>query len=293
MKAAHCVLLLPQNQFSFSMKRWIQILFIIVLFCTSCISKFGKVYKSKDKEYKYKMAEQYYSQKKWDKAGQLFESLFPYVKGTARFEDMYYKYAYCAYNQKDYLNAENLFKTYNENFPNGQRSEECEYMRAYCFYKQSPKIDLDQTNSTKTIGLMQAFINTHPGSERNKDAEKIIAAMRDKEETKEFKAAKLYYDLSYFKSAAVAFNTLMDDFPDSDKSDEYKLEMVRSYYKYAEASVTDKQPERFGKVITEISDFEDRFPQSNLRPQVEEFKTLSNNHIKTLHDEQAKAATGQ
>ncbi|MDQ2751810.1 MAG: outer membrane protein assembly factor BamD, partial [Bacteroidota bacterium] len=154
-------------------------------------------------------------------------------------------------------------------------------------------VDLDQTNSTKTIGLMQAFINTHPGSEHNKDAEKIIGSMREKEEMKEFRAAKLYYDLSYFKSAAVAFNSLMDDFPDSDKSDEYKFEMVRSYYKYAEASVTDKQPERFDKVLTEISDFEDRFPQSTLRPQVQEFKTLSNNHIKTLHDEQVKTAIRQ
>ncbi len=274
------------------MKWCFQLLLMLALF-SSCASKFGKVYKSKDKEYKYKMAEQYYLQKKWDKASQLFEGLFPYVKGTARFEDMYYKYAYCAYNQKDYLNAENLFKNYNENFPNAQRSEECEYMRAYCFYKQSPKIDLDQTNSSKTLALMQAFINSHPGSERNKDAENIIAKMREKEELKEYKAAKLYYELSFYKSAAVAFNSLMDDFPDSDKSDQYKLEMVQSYYKYAEASIAGKQTERFERVLTEISDFEDRFPQSNLRPQMEEFKTLSNNHIKTLHDEQAKATTGQ
>jgi outer membrane protein assembly factor BamD len=274
------------------MKRCIQVLFILLLF-SSCASKFGKVLKSKDNEYKYKMAEQYYSQKKWDKATQLFESLFPYVKGTARFEDMYYKYAYCAYNQKDYLNAENLFKNYTENFPNAQRTEECEYMRAYCFYKQSPKVDLDQTNTSKTVALMQAFINTHPGSERNKQAEDIIAKLREKQELKDFKAARLYYDLSYYKSAAVAFSTLMDDYPDSEKSDAYKLEVVRAYYKYAEMSVAEKQSERFEKVLTEISDFEDRFPQSTLRPQIEVFKTLSSNHIKTLQDEQAKATSGQ
>ena len=239
------------------------------------------------------MAEQYYAQKKWDKATQLFESLFPYVKGTARFEDMYYKYAYCAYNQKDYLNAENLFKNYTENFPNALRTEECEYMRAYCFYKQSPKVDLDQTNTSKTIALMQAFINTHPGSERNKQAEGIIATLRAKEELKDYKAAKLYSDLSFYKSAAVSFSTLMDDYPDSDKSDEYKLEVVKAYYKYAELSIIDKQQDRFEKVLTEISDFEDRFPQSTLRPQIEEFKTLSSDHIKTIQNEQAKAAIKQ
>lgn len=270
------------------MKFWIQFLLAIILF-SSCVSKFGKVLKSKDNEYKYKMAEQYYAQKKWDKASQLFESLFPYVKGTARFEDMYYKYAYCAYNQKDYLNAENLFKNYTENFPNAQRTEECEYMRAYCFYKQSPKVELDQTNTSKTIALMQAFINTHSGSERNKQAETIIGQLREKQELKEYKAAKLYLDLNYFKSAAVAFSTLMDDYPDSDKSDEYKLEVIKAYYRYAEMSVAEKQQERFEKVLLEITDFEDRFPKSNLQPQIEEFKSLSSNHIKTLQDEQVKA----
>ncbi len=273
------------------MKIWFSFLLALILF-SSCASKFGKVLKSKDNEYKYKMAEQYYSQKKWDRATQLFESLFPYVKGTARFEDMYYKYAYCAYNQKDYLNAENLFKNFTENFPNAQRTEECEYMRAYCFFKQSPKVDLDQTNTSKTVALMQAFINTHPGSERNKQAEGIIAQLRRKEELKEFKAAKLYYDLSYFKSAAVAFATLMDDYPDSDKSDEYKLEVVKAYYKYAEMSIADKQSERFEKVLSEISDFEDRFPQSILRTQVEDFKTLSSNNLKRLQNEQAKTTAG-
>jgi len=274
------------------MKIAVQFLVVIIFFC-SCTSKFGKVLKSKDNEYKYKMAEQYYAQKKWDKATQLFEGLFPYVKGTARFEDMYYKYAYCAYNQKDYLNAENLFKNFTENFPNAQRTEECEYMRAYCFFKQSPKVELDQTNTSKTVALMQAFINTHPGSERNKQAEGIIDQLRQKQELKDFKAAKLYYDLNFFKSAAVAFSTLMDDYPDSDNSDSYKLEVVKAYYKYAEMSVAEKQQERYERVLAEISDFEDRFPQSNLHAQIEDYKTLSSDHIKHLHNEQAKATSRQ
>ncbi len=270
------------------MKIAVQFLAVIFLFC-ACNSKFGKVLKSKDNEYKYKMAEQYYAQKKWDKASQLFEGLFPYVKGTARFEDMYYKYAYCAYYQKDYLNAENLFKNYLESFPNGQRAEECEYMRAFCFYKQAPKVDLDQTNASKSVALMQAFINTHPGSERNKEAENIIDLSRTKQELKEFKAAQLYYNLGYFKSAAVAFNILMDDYPESNKSDSYKLEVIKAYFKYAQQSIIERQAERYGQVLTEISDFEDRFPQSNLHTQVLEYKTLSSNNIKRIQDEQAKA----
>lgn len=274
------------------MKIAVQFLAIIILFC-SCNSKFGKVLKSKDNEYKYKVAEQYYAQKKWDKASQLFEGLFPYVKGTARFEDMYYKYAYCAYNQKDYLNAENLFKNYLESFPNSQRAEEVEFMRAFCFYKQSPKVELDQTSTAKAIALLQAFINTHAGSERDKEAASLIDQLHDKQELKELKAAQLYYNLGYYKAAAVAFGTLMDDYPESDKSDSYKLEVVKSYYKYAQMSVPEKQEERYRQVLTEEADFEDRFPQSSLLQQAQEYKALSTNNIKRIQDEQAKATTRQ
>lgn len=272
------------------MKRIVLFLsFIFVL--ASCTSKFGKVMKSTDNEYKYKMAEQYFANKKYEQARQVYEQLFPYVKGTSRFEDMYYKFAYCHYYLKDYLNAENLFKTYTENFPNSQRSEECEYMRAYCYHKQSPKVDLDQTTTTKTIGLMQAFINTHPGSKRIKDATEIIDKSRGKLEEKEYKAAELYYNLGYYKAAAIAFTSLMENFPESDKSADYKIKVIKSYYKYAEMSIFEKQVERFEKVLSEVSDFNERFPDSNLKGEAEEYKKLSNNFLKNLKNEQIKKAS--
>ncbi len=266
-------------------------LLLLSVLASSCASKFARVLKSKDNEYKYKMAENYYAQKKYSYAQELFDQLFPYVKGTARFEDMYYKNAYAYYYQKDYLNAENIFKTYTENFPNSARAEECEYMRAYCFYKQSPKLELDQSNTTKAQGLMQAFINMHPNSPKVKEATALLDLCRKKLEEKEFNSAFLYYNLGYYKAAAIALTTLMEDYPDSDKGDEYKMLIVKSYYKYADMSFYDKQEERFDKVISEVGEFKERFPQSKYSKEVAEYKTLSQNSIKRIKDEQAKTAT--
>ncbi|MGI8952185.1 MAG: outer membrane protein assembly factor BamD [Chitinophagaceae bacterium] len=272
------------------MKILVQLLFIGVLF-SSCASKFGKVLKTKDNEYKYKMAEQYYVQKKYNYAQQLFEDLFPYVKGTARYEDMSYKYAYCAYYQNDYENAENLFKAYTENFPNSSRAEECEYMRAYSVFKQSPKVELDQTNTSKAMALMQAFINTHPDSQRNKDATAIIDKCREKLELKEYKSAELYYTIGLYQAAAVSYNALLDDYPDSEKGDFYKLSGIKSYYKYAQNSIAEKQEERYEKVVAETDDFENRFPDSKLKADVNQYKQLSLNSIKNLQNEQNAATT--
>jgi outer membrane protein assembly factor BamD len=135
---------------------------------------------------------------------------------------------------------------------------------------------------------MQAFINTHPQSSRNKDATEIIDLCRRKLELKEYKSAQLYYDLSYYKAAAVAFSTLIDDYPDSDKGDEYKLSSIKSYYKYAEMSIPEKQEERFTKVVRECDDFKDRFPESKLTTDVADYKSLSQNKLKNLQNEQIK-----
>jgi outer membrane protein assembly factor BamD len=262
--------------------------FIIIL--SSCASKITKTLKSTDNDYKLKVAENYYAQKKYGNAQILFEDLFPVFKGSPRFEDLYYKYAYTAYYLQDYSNAENLFKSFVETFPTSNKAEEADFMRAFCFYKQSPKADLDQTNSTKAMGQMQAFINTHSLSARVPEATAIIDEIRAKLEVKDSKSAQLYYNLGFYRAAAIAFTSLIDNYPDSNKGDEYKLMVIKSYYLYANNSIDQKQPERFDKVVSECADFMDRFPESKLAKAVEEYKTKSLNNINTKNEQIKKAA---
>ncbi len=258
------------------------VLFSVLLFglATSCTTKLSKIMKSKDYEYKYKMAEQYYTNGKYQESQKLFEDVFPFLKGSTRYEDMYFKYAYSYYYNKDYLNAENLFKTFVENFPASVKSEECEYMRAYCYFKQSPKVELDQTNTNKTMGLMQAFISTHPTSKRVKDASELIDLCREKLELKDYKSAELYYNLGFYKAAAIAFGNVSDNFPDSKKSDEYKFHMIKSYYEYAKMSYEEKQQVRYEKVLNECSEFSDRFTDSKFLEDVKKYKTQTINILK-------------
>lgn len=267
--------------------RFIPVLIIAVLLA-SCNKSLNKVLKSPDPEYKLRVAEQQFVKKKYNKAQVIYEDVMPYYKVRPEFQDIYYKYCYTAYYQQDYTNAENLFKTYLELFPNSPKSEEVDYMRAYCFYKQSPKPELDQTNTIKSIGMMQTFINTHPGSARNKEAADIIDACRVKLEIKDFKSAQLYYDMGQFRAAGVAFSTLLNAYPESLRADEYKLMIIKSYYRYAEMSVEEKKPERFETVIDEYHDFVDRFPESKLRKEAESYMTQSQTQIKNLKNEQAK-----
>jgi outer membrane protein assembly factor BamD len=101
-------------------------------------------------------------------------------------------------------------------------------------------------------------------------------------EEKERIGAKLYYDLGQFRAAGVSYTTLLNDFPDSEKCDEYKLMVIKSYFKFAELSVDERKVERFEQVITECNDFIDRFPDSKLVKEVERYISQTNNNIKKI-----------
>jgi len=265
-------------------------LFLIILiagFLSGC-KGINKILKNPDPAFKLGKAEQFYVKKKYLFAQQLFEDVMPNYKGKTEFEDIYYKWAYCAYYLKDYMNAENLFKNYLEVFPNSTKAEELDYMRAYTYYLQSPKPPLDQTNTIKAMGMMQTFINTHPNSLKNKEAIEIIDICRLKLEEKERASAQLYFDLGQFRAAGVAFSSLINDFPESIKGDEYKLMVIKAYFKFAELSVDEKKIERFEQVVIEVNDFIDRFPESKLLKEAENYIPLSQSNIKNLNNEQIK-----
>lgn len=274
--------------FASFMKLFPAIIFILLLAGCQTVNK---VLKSDDPHYKLRMAEQYYAKKKYMLAQQVYEDVMPYFRGQPEFEDIYYKYAYTAYYQKDYMNAENLFKGYLEVYPNSPRSEEVDFMRAFTFFKQSPKAELDQTATHKAIGMFQTFINTHPGSERNKEATRIIDDLRQKLERKDRQSAQLYFDVGQFRAAAVAFNMLLNEYPDTQRAEEYKLMAIKSYFRFAELSVEEKKAERFEKVLEEASEFLGRFPESNLAREVETYVTLAQNNLKLYSNEPVKTTT--
>ncbi len=296
MKTPYFRFLRKNCNFAGFMKRILP-LFILLASVSSCSyfkassngqpTNFNKIQKSTDYTFKLQMAEKYYLNKDYNHAQILYDDLYRVMKGSEHFEDIWYKYAYCAYYLKDYINAENLFKGFVEAFPNSPKSDEMDYMRAYCFWKQSPKFQLDQTNTTKAMGFMQAFIAQHPNSDKVKEATEIIEKCRAKLEEKDFEAAKLYFNLretnpAYLKAASLTFNLLMNAYPDSQFSDEYKLYIIKSDYLYAVKSLEEKKRTRFEQVLTDVNDFNDRFPDSKLKQEAREYQDLANNSIKQL-----------
>ena len=90
------------------MNKAVFILFASVVLA-SC-SKFSKIQKSNDYDFKLQKADEYFDKKSYNNALVLYEDVFPAMKGTAKFENVYYRLAYTSFYLNDYLNDETKLK---------------------------------------------------------------------------------------------------------------------------------------------------------------------------------------
>lgn len=277
--------------------RLLSILFVFVF--SSCATKYSKVLKSTNNEYKLKMADEYYKEKRYAHSQELYQGLMTsYLRGKPEAEEAYYRYAYCAFYLKDYEAAGLAFQTFTDNFPNSDKVPEMAYMEGYCLFKNSPKVELDQTSTQKAISTLQVFLNTYPNDPHAAEAKNLIEECNKKLEEKEYLAAQLYYDLGYFKSAHIYFDLLMSDYPNSERSEEYMYKTVLSSFKYASNSIEYLQIDRYQTAVDECDNFSAQYPKSKFLPKVEVLRKSAQNEltklniIKTkLQNEQIKKAS--
>lgn len=260
--------------------------FLLLLF--SACSSYESILKSKDINLKFAKANEFYEQKKWMKANQLYEGLIPAFRGTKNYEELYYRFCYTFYNMGDYLSASYQFKNFTDFFPKSTRSDETEFMYALCLYKMTQKPSLDQTTTIKAMEVLQMYINLHPNSPRLTEANRYIDDCRAKLEKKDADAAKLYYDISYYKAAVTAFKSLIFAYPESTNSDYYHYMISKAYYMYAKNSYPDKQEERYAEVLNSVSELKKYYPTSKWLKDAESYSKSAQSNINKLRNEQPK-----
>ncbi|MBU3675945.1 MAG: outer membrane protein assembly factor BamD [Chitinophagaceae bacterium] len=259
------------------------IFFLLLLVGTvSCKNSFESVQKSKDYEFKLSKADEYFNKKEYTKANTLYDELLPIFKGTKKFEGMYYRYAYTFFYNKNYLPASYHFKNFTDLFPKSDKAEECEYLNSLCLFKMSPNYQLDQSNTVKSIGEMQEFINMHPDSKQLTQANAMIDQSREKLEQKDRYSAELYFKIKQYKAATIAFENVIRKYPDSKFSDYYHFMIVKAYFPYAGNSIPENQAERFNRVVSDSRDFKEKFPKSTYLSEINKINGLSLQSLKKL-----------
>ncbi len=260
------------------------ILFLLLLLIVAGCGKHQKLVKSSDNEAKYAAAIDYYENKDYYRALQLFQQLVNFYQGTEKAEKLQFYYAYCYYHQRDYVLASYYFKRFASNYPRSTMAEEAMFMNAYCYFLDSPTASLDQTNTFTAIKELQLFIDLYPESARVEEATALIDQLRDKLQRKDFDIANLYLKMGLYEAAIKSYENILKEYPDTDYREEILFDILKSYYFYAGKSISHKQIERYQSALDSFNEFAFSFPDSKY---LKEARNMRKNVLQALGEEDA------
>ncbi|MDR1673818.1 MAG: outer membrane protein assembly factor BamD [Bacteroidales bacterium] len=264
------------------MKKSFFVIFAVFM-CASC-SQYERLRKSSNYALKYKKAIEYYNGGDYVRAGQLLDEIVAIFRGTNKADTVAYYQAMSHFKQKDYLNASHYFSMHYKNTPMSPFAEECEFLTGYCYYRQSPRPELDQDMTAAAIEIFDLFLRHYPTSQYKEDALKYFVEMQDKLVDKSYLSAKLYYNLSLYKSSIVALNNSLNDYPDTKHREELMFLLLKSSYLLAENSVEGKQKERYQATVDEYYSFIGEFPQSGYAKEAQRMYEHADTYLKVRNN---------
>lgn len=239
------------------------VLLFTLLVLSACNRRMEKALKSSDKNYILQIANEFYDEGKWVNAIDLYSKISASFSGTEEGTDIAYKQADANYNDKNYRLAGHQFKTFYLTNPGDSRAEDAAFRSAYSFYIDSPEYNRDQKSTYNAIDELQAFINTYPDSQKVEEANNYINELRQKLEKKAFEIAKIYYKTMKYKAAGIAFDNMLDDYPDTYLREEAMMYSLRSKYELAvNYSRFEDKELRLQNALTQYRLFSKAYPSS-------------------------------
>ncbi len=233
------------------MKKIVSLVLLIALF-TSC-NEYQKALKKDDVAVKFEMGTKLYDQGKYTKAIRLFEQIAPAYRGKPQAEKLFYMFAQSYYKTEQFYLAGYQFESFVSSYPKSEKLQEAAFLGANSYSKLSPVYSLDQTDTNKAIDKLQAFIDTYPNSEYLSQANETVKVLTEKIEKKVYENAKGYNTISDYKSALVALDNFIADYPGTKYKEDALFYRLDSAYQLGINSVESKKEERLNVAKTAYS----------------------------------------
>jgi outer membrane protein assembly factor BamD len=233
------------------MKKIVSLL-LVVLFLGSC-NEYQKALKSEDVAVKFDMASKLYDAGKYSKAIRIFEQIAPAYRGKPQAEKLFYMFSQSYFKTKQYYLAGYQFESFVSGYPKSEKLQEASFLGAKSYSMLSPVYSLDQVDTIKAIDKLQSFIDNYPNSEYLAEANTIVKVLNEKIEKKVYENAKGYNTISDYKSALVAFDNFIADYPGTPFKEDALFYKLDSAYQLAINSVPAKMEDRLNVAKTAYS----------------------------------------
>jgi DNA uptake lipoprotein len=144
------IICLPFHPKKLKMKLFkIFILLVVVFSQFSCKNYYESLLLSNDVDLKYKAAMEYFKNRKYRKAVELFDNLGLAVQGTPQEDTVNFYHGLSNYQYGDYQTAEVSLARFIEVFPRSPFIEQARFLRIKCLFNGTYRYELDQTPTKK------------------------------------------------------------------------------------------------------------------------------------------------
>ena len=158
------------------------------------------------------------------------------------------------------------------------------FRAALCSFYLSPGATLDQTDTRSAMDDLQLFMDRYPSSALRDSSQAMVDVLQGKLEQKAYSNAELYHKTGNYKSATLAMEHAIKDFPGSPYQEDLQFLIIDSHFQYAELSTDRRKLERYNQAIQAFHTFASRFPESDRMNEAERLYDQSVKAIANLEE---------
>ena len=242
----------------------------LVLMLAGCKSEYETLLSSNDVDAKYKAAMEYFNNKKYLKAGQLFESMSILTDGTERDDTVRYYWALSNYRYKDYYTAESNFAKFITKYPQSPFTSDARFLRIDCLYRATYRWELDQTPTRSCLATIMEYEREFPEETEHIEACELMRDdLNDRLDRKAFENARIYYKMEDYLAARVALRNVLKDNSENRYREDVLYYTAMASYQYARLSVQARQKERYLTFVDDYLNFVGEYPESKYRRELD------------------------
>ena len=184
-------------------------------------------------------------------------------QGNAFANDAQYYMGECRFMREEYILAAYEYDVLIRTMPTSPYVARARYAKSLCYFRMSPSYNLDQNYTRQAIDEFQSFIEYHPTDSLVTNAEKNIRELNTKLAQKEFENGMTYIHMEYYKSAAAAFDHVLEKYYDTPYAEQAQLrkaeaQLMRNHVREAK---------------TEIDKFFSKYPNSQWKSDAERVRS--------------------
>ncbi len=236
----------------------------------ACKSQYEVLLASNDVDAKYNAAMEYFQNKKYQKAAQLFESMAILTNGTSRDDTVQYYWGLSNYRFKDYYTAESNFARFVENFPRSPFAPDAQFYRLDCLYRATYRWELDQVPTKSCMEAIRQYMREYPDDEPHiKACQDMLHDLQDRLDRKDYEAGRQYYIMEDYPAARVKLRNVLKNNADNFYREDVLYYTAMASYHYARLSVKAKMKERYLTFVDDYLNFVGEYPESHYRGELD------------------------